>query len=908
MITSPAAFHTLLSREFFETLDKYEPLEEFTGIVEPMLDESWMVRRGGFWTYVHCEQGADIYDGWKIHVSSTEEHGAETLRRVVPVLVRSHTSFKFCSDSRMLALSLSKTWPRSGAGKFMTIYPRDFDGFKALVEECHEATAGLVGPFILSDRPYRDSRTVYYRYGEHYGRRRVNAYGNAAPIIIGPDGQEFSDERVAYFRLPPWVTDPFNPAPQLTPPGEDGVLLKDRYRVKMAIKFSSVGGVYQALDTESGEDVIIREARPRLGREAIGYDAVRLLEKEARILRKLDGTGLAPAFIDLFTQWEHSFLVQELLHAESLWGYAMDFPFEEGASPQSMFRGIRRTAQEIIRALEIVHAKGIVIRDMTRSNVLFTEDGRLKFIDFEFAYELDGIDPIVAGWTPGYASPEQLRNEPPRIEEDHYALGALLLDMMAFTAPGLELNRDGLLRMFEVDISDLRLPKELVAIVLGLTAVNVSERWSAKRALQVLNDIEEPRDTTPLFPSRAAWAFATSPVDALRLDAQHIIDGIVRFTRHHATFERDDRLWPASGEIFNTNPVHLQYGAAGTAYFLTHAAGGLEERERQWILHHLDTRALPATLFSGAGGVALLLCDIGEESAARELIGRYAGRNDYLDLPNLYYGAAGWGIALLGIWQKTRDDEFLSQACQVGDDLLNNARENDRGLSWEADGYVRLGYGEGQSGTAAFYFFLYAATHDERYLDAAQRSLDFDLSYAVDAATGVLWFPHTESGPGEPKSPHMRFGTVGVGSVAIRAWAITGHDRYLDWAKQCASSVAKRYTNKLWHDYGTAGYGEFLLDMYHFTGEKEYLDVAWYHAERLMAGRIERDEGIAFLGRDLLRLSCDYSMGSAGIGLFLARLLDPTMPRLILPDRLLESAERRHSSEPGALQEGLAYA
>lgn len=907
MISSPAMFYTLLSREFFESLDRYQPIDEFLREAETCLDASWKWERGGFWTYCHCDGDRGRYDGWKIHISSTEENGVETLRRVVPILARARTSFKFCSDSKMLALSLSKTWPRSGAGKFMTIYPPGVEEFKSLVQQCYEAMSDLVGPFILSDRPYRDSRTVFYRFGEHFSRRRVNAYGLATPVLVSEDGEEFSDERVAHFQLPPWVTDPFNSAPQLTPPGEDGVLLKDRYRVTMAIKFSSVGGVYQAVDTSTGEDVIVREARPRLGREAIGYDAVRLLQKEARILRTLEGTGLAPRFIDLFSQWEHSFLVQELLHAESLWGYAMDFPFEEGASPRSMFRGVRDTAREIIRALNIVHERGIVLRDMTRSNVLFTEGGHVKFIDFEFAYELNGSDPVVGGWTPGYASPEQLRNEPPKVEEDHYALGALLLDMTAFTAPGLELNREGLLRMFEIDLADLRLPPELGEIIKGLTMADRSKRWTADRALRALNRSRLPRDTTPLFPSRSAWPSPTTQDDVLRSQALSTVNGIVAFTRHHASFERDDRLWPASGEIFSTNPVHLQYGAAGTAYFLLDTCGELEERERRWILEHLDRRALPPTLFSGAGGVALLLLDIGEVDAARNLVRRHAERSEYLELPNLYYGAAGWGLSLIGCWDKTGDAQFLAAAVRVGDELLARARDTDRGICWDADEYVRLGYGEGQSGIAVFFLFLHAATRQEQYLEAARKALDFDLSYAVDVATGVLWFPHIDSAPGEPKSPHMRFGTVGVGTASIRAWASTRDPRYLEWAVECASCVAKRYTNKIWHDYGTSGYGEFLLDMFRFTGEQQYLTTAWYHAERLIAGRIERDEGTAFLGRDLLRLSCDYSMGSAGVGMFLRRLLEPTRPRLLLPDHLLIADGELRRTDPMVSRHEIAY-
>ena len=763
MATGSGYFYTLLHPEFFETLDRYRPSDEYLAIVKPYLDDRWVLGVGGFWTNVRQREAPLLHEGWKIHVSASVDDGEDVLRRVAPVVIERGVSFKFCSDKRMLALSLTKNWPRTGAGKFITIYPADLDSFKEIIEACYQATRGLVGPYILSDRPYKDSRVVFYRYGEHYSRPVVNAYGVRVPTLISPTGERFTDERAAYFRLPPWVEDPFNPEPPPTPPGEDGVLLHGRYQVKMAIKFSSVGGIYQAFDSVAERDVVIREARPMLARASTGYDAERLLEKEARILRKLSGTGLAPEFIDLFTEWEHSFLVQEKLDAESLWGYAMDFAFADDANPASMFRGIRETAREIINGLRTIHERGIVLRDMTRTNVLFTEEGRVKFIDFEFAYELDGDDPPVAGWTPGYASPDQMNNRLPRVEDDYYALGVLLLDMIAFSAPGYELNRKGVLRSLAMDLEDCRQPAGLLDIIENLTHPEVERRWTAERALEALDSLEAPTDTAPLFPPGTRPPWRPNPQPALKEDVARTIDGVIDYTRALAVYDRHDRLWPASGEIFQTNPVNIQYGAAGTAYLLLRATGEIPERDLAWILDHLRTRRLPPSLFAGAGGVALLLLDAGEEARAREIMEAAADSEALGTLPNLYYGDAGWGLANLGCWARTGDQHFLDEARRTGNSLLERAQEDEeRGLFWEADGYVRLGYGEGQAGIATFFFYLYGATGDARYRDAGVRALEFDLSYAVDLPFGVLWFPHTKSGPGDPKSPHMRFGTAGV--------------------------------------------------------------------------------------------------------------------------------------------------
>jgi hypothetical protein len=60
--------------------------------------------------------------------------------------------------------------------------------------------------------------------------------------------------------------------------------------------------------------------------------------------------------------------------------------------------------------------------------------------------------------------------------------------------------------------------------------------------------------------------------------------------------------------------------------------------------------------------------------------------------------------------------------------------------------------------------------------------------------------------------------------------------------------------------------------MYDLSGERRFLESADKVAEGIMHFRVQRD-GTAFPGELLSRLCCDYGTGSAGIALFLNRLL-----------------------------------
>jgi len=236
----------------------------------------------------------------------------------------------------------------------------------------------------------------------------------------------------------------------------------------------------------------------------------------------------------------------------------------------------------------------------------------------------------------------------------------------------------------------------------------------------------------------------------------------------------------------------------------------------------------------------------------------------------------------------------------MGDFLLESARTDDAGAYWDLDGLIHFGYGHGGSGIAVFLDYLYAAAGDERYLALAGRALDYEMANHERIERRVIWYSFKGARVSSPKSPHMRHGTAGVGTALIRHYALTGEQRYREFVEVCAYTVADRFTNKLWFDYGLSGYGEFLLDMYQFTGEERYLNNCFYLAEAILPHRMPKNGGYAFLGGDMLRIECDFGMGSAGIGLFLHRLLHPETSRFLMLDDLL----RQHLAVTSPIEQG----
>lgn len=276
-----------------------------------------------------------------------------------------------------------------------------------------------------------------------------------------------------------------------------------RFELRRVLGQGAQAKVWLAYDPRLEREVAIKLMLPA---EPSSANSVNQWLQEARSVSRLTHPNIVPVF-EADVQDQVPYLVFEYVAGQTLAQQLV----AEGPMPTAQAIAVM---QDILSALVMAHANGVVHRDLKPSNVLIDSQGRAKVMDFGIATRVNtaaGKEADVAG-SPAYMAPEAVRGEAVTPLMDVYAAGLVMGELLRGTP--------------------LRTGKDLTTAL----------RLAAQQALQLPQDLQERIDD----PIRAILLRATAFEPQQRYpNAQLFLDALLEWSANNQAAPVGDS--PSSG-------------------------------------------------------------------------------------------------------------------------------------------------------------------------------------------------------------------------------------------------------------------------------------------------------------------------------------------------------------------------
>lgn len=247
-------------------------------------------------------------------------------------------------------------------GKIATLYPpSDVDAIRVsrLLES---RLAGIEGPAIVSDLSVSRAAPIYARWGAFWtpkaGGGTVTSVRGARILDTRTRPQHDVLERIPPFRYM-HLHDPTG-------------VWGGRFLPVELLSASQMGPVYLAVDIARRTACIVKVRREHMAYDRQGFDAAARLSREFEQLRWHGCSLSGPEPLGFYQRDGYVALVTSYIEGTPL----LALPARD--------KRRHRARVALTRLVRRAHVAGVLLRDLSASNVLVAVDGSVRIVDFEF--------------------------------------------------------------------------------------------------------------------------------------------------------------------------------------------------------------------------------------------------------------------------------------------------------------------------------------------------------------------------------------------------------------------------------------------------------------------------------------------------------------------------------------------
>lgn len=206
----------------------------------------------------------------------------------------------------------------------------------------------------------------------------------------------------------------------------------NQYKILEKIGSGGQGTVYKALDTKLNRTAVVKVLPPELTMKTANF---KRFEREAQLCSQLDHPNICTIY-DFHDANGIFYIAMQWVDGKNVRQLVAGRPLE--------LRSALSIAIQVTDALAYAHSKNIIHRDIKAGNIMVTESGQVKILDFGLAKLLEddqadhnkGVDRTeitelgIPYGTATYAAPEQAKGERADERSDIFSTGVLLYEML----------------------------------------------------------------------------------------------------------------------------------------------------------------------------------------------------------------------------------------------------------------------------------------------------------------------------------------------------------------------------------------------------------------------------------------------------------------------------------------------